>query len=78
MISDSISMRSPCRSTAGDLLVDRVGAEEVAALGGHDVLFDVLVGEAFLRKGDAAPLPERAYPEVQQHQITGVLLSCHC
>uniref|UniRef100_A0A8R7UJV6 Uncharacterized protein n=1 Tax=Triticum urartu TaxID=4572 RepID=A0A8R7UJV6_TRIUA len=58
-----------------DLLVDRVGAEEAVALAGHEVLFDVLVGEAFFCQGDEAALPERAHPEVQQHQT---LLARHC
>uniref|UniRef100_J3LTH2 Uncharacterized protein n=1 Tax=Oryza brachyantha TaxID=4533 RepID=J3LTH2_ORYBR len=52
----------------GDLLVDGVGAEEEVALVG-EVLLAVLEVEALLGHGDPAPLPERAHPEVEQHQV---------
>ena len=61
----------------GDLLVDGVGAEEEVALGAQELLLGVLVGDALLRQRDAAALPERAHPEVQQHQAL-VLLLRHC
>jgi len=51
----------------GDLLVDRVGAEQELALV-REVLLEVLVGEALLVQRDPAALPERAHPEVQQLQ----------
>lgn len=58
-----------------DLLVDRVGAEEAVALAGDEILLHVLVGQALLGQRDADALPERAHPEVQQHQA---LLARHC
>uniref|UniRef100_A0A8R7UM98 Uncharacterized protein n=1 Tax=Triticum urartu TaxID=4572 RepID=A0A8R7UM98_TRIUA len=58
-----------------DLLMHRVGAEEAVALAGHQVLLRVLVGQALLGQRDAHALPERAHPEVQQHQP---LLARHC
>jgi hypothetical protein len=61
----------------GDLLVDGVGAEEEVALGSQELLLGVLVGDALLRQRDAAALPERAHPEVQQHQAL-VLPLRHC
>jgi len=53
----------------GDLLVDRVGVEqELALVPQQVVLLQVLVGQALLVQRDAAALPERAHPEVQQLQ----------